>query len=118
MDDYEQAALDDAIIEDTCRCDLCGSSFVLGGNDHVIVTLEGPVQGFSSKLGGQLVLCVECAAKVHGEFRGVLDLAGVCEHGVNDGEHCADCNREYKRAAREHGLSPDAGPGAEGGNDA
>ena len=26
---------------------------------------------------------------------------GKCEHGVEDGEYCEPCNREYKRAAAE-----------------
>lgn len=27
-----------------------------------------------------------------------------CEHGIRDGEYCAACNREYKRAARANGY--------------
>lgn len=117
MDDYDQAALDDAIIEDTCHCDLCGSSFVLGGNDHVIVTLEGPAQRVHGTLGAQLKLCVECSSLVYRGHKEILDLAGICEHGVNDGEYCEDCNREYKRARLESG-DDDAQPGREGATDA
>jgi hypothetical protein len=28
-----------------------------------------------------------------------------CEHGVPEGDWCEPCNKEYKRAAREHGLA-------------
>lgn len=27
---------------------------------------------------------------------------GQCEHGVQDGDWCEPCNREYKLASREH----------------
>ncbi len=30
-------------------------------------------------------------------------IADVCEHGIEDGEWCPDCNREYKEARRANG---------------
>jgi hypothetical protein len=100
--------LDDAIIEDTCHCDFCGSSFVLGGSpDYVIIDLDrpGPYHG---TLGPQLKLCVECAGRVHDAYRENLRSAGVCEHGEADGDYCGPCNAEYKRARRENGIDDDA----------
>lgn len=101
--------LDDAIIEDTCHCDLCGGSFVLGGDgEYVIVdTLDfRPGRPDRGALGGQLTLCEDCARRVHDAYRENLREAGICEHGTSDGEYCEDCNREYKRARRnaEEGL--------------
>jgi hypothetical protein len=70
--------LADAIIEDTCHCDLCGGSFVLGsGSDYVIVDLpagpNGAARGlFGSKLGVQLVLCIECAGLVVKAYKEAL----------------------------------------------
>lgn len=29
-----------------------------------------------------------------------------CEHGIAEGDWCEPCNKEYKRAAREHGYAP------------
>ena len=28
-----------------------------------------------------------------------------CEHGITEGDWCEPCNKEYKRAAKEHGLA-------------
>jgi hypothetical protein len=30
--------------------------------------------------------------------------AEFCEHGIDEWEYCPECNREYKRAAREAGY--------------
>lgn len=118
--------LDDAIIEDTCRCQCCNMLFVLGGNDDVLVEVPGPDTPciFCGGSGGgedpatrcracdgsgavptvnQLSLCVECAKAVHDAYQTLLRDAGVCEHGVNDGEWCEECNRDYKEAAKLYG---------------
>lgn len=96
MDDLTD--LDDAIIEDTFHCDLCGGRMVLGGNDcHVIIDAE-TISPSMGHMGGQLKLCECCSQRVHDAYRGNLRDAGICEHGINDGEFCEDCNREYKRA--------------------
>ena len=99
QDDYvSQEDLDDAILSDTCHCDLCGGSFVLGGAaDYVIV--DSPANDPShTKLGGQLKLCDPCAGLVVTAFREMLREAGICEHGTEDGDYCEECNEEYKRA--------------------
>jgi hypothetical protein len=31
-------------------------------------------------------------------------VPGICEHGIMEGDWCEPCNKEYKRAAREHGY--------------
>jgi hypothetical protein len=65
-ENYEptQEELDDAIVEDTCHCDVCGASFVLGGpDDHVLIEIP--------QIGGTVAtgkFCVECAEKIHEEF--------------------------------------------------
>jgi hypothetical protein len=90
--------LTDAIIEDTCHCDLCGRPFLLGaGSDYVIIDVDGPGTTFG-RIGPQLKLCCFCAKLVHDAYRENLHEAGICAHGVNDGDWCEDCNAEYKRA--------------------
>lgn len=37
---------------------------------------------------------------------------GHCEHGIQDGEYCEPCNREYKRAAIENGFDSEAAEAA------
>lgn len=101
MDDLE-----DAIIEDTVHCDLCGFPWVLGGNDGGVI-IDAYTSGPSGNLG-QLKLCEGCSQRVHDAYRENLREAGICDHGVNDGEYCEECNREYKRARREAGAE-DAG---------
>jgi hypothetical protein len=106
MDEPTIDDLTDAIIEDTCHCDFCGGPFVLGnGHDHVILDLPAEMPGLGSrKLGPQLKLCIECAALVVKEYERICRDAGVCSHGVAEGEYCEDCNREYKRARQENGI--------------
>lgn len=103
--------LDDAIIEDTCHCDLCSASFVLGGNDYVIIdSLLDPHRAYvETKLQGQLKLCGECALRVHEAVKEMLAYGGICEHGVPDAPnaYCAECNKEYKRARRQNGIDSD-----------
>ena len=98
--------LDDAIIEDTVHCDLCGASWVLGGNaDGICVTLpmlelqrEFPV----GRRGAQLKLCVACAAFVATTLEAELSCRDVCEHGVLCGDWCEPCNRAYLKAREEN----------------
>ncbi len=92
----------DAVIEDTVHCDLCGGSWVLGGNDGgVILDHEGIYTG-PVRLGCQLKLCEHCSQRVHDAYRENLREACICEHGINDGEYCGECNGEYKRARGEN----------------
>lgn len=72
MDDYELTALDDSIIEDTCVCQCCGASFVLGGNDDVIVEVPQ-----NNGRVAQLVLCITCAKSVHDLYRQQCEECGV-----------------------------------------
>lgn len=102
-EDHELSDLEDAIIEDTCHCDLCGGSFLVSDNGPVIVTITAQESPTSGALGGQLKLCEHCSQRVHDAYRENLRQAGICEHGVNDGDWCEDCNREYKRARGEAG---------------
>lgn len=94
MDEHEvtQDDLDDAIVEDTCHCDLCGSPFLVGDNGPVIV--DGEAHGSLV----QIKFCEHCASKVHDAYRENLRYACICEHGVADGEFCEECSKEYKRA--------------------
>jgi hypothetical protein len=98
-DEYELSDLDDAIVEDTCHCGICGARFTLGGNDYVI--LDGSETHFRPEFNGGL--CIGCAEAVHKAYLEALREMCVCEHGLSDGEYCPDCNRAYKEAARRHG---------------
>lgn len=93
-DDYN------AEIEDTVRCQNCHCQMTLGGNDHVIVEVPNPLY---PQVVNQIVLCIECAAAVHDAYLQACRDAGVCEHGVNDGEWCEDCLKAYKAARKEYG---------------
>lgn len=93
-DEPTQEGLDDATVEDTVHCCVCGASFTLGGNDGVC--LDGAEVRFRPECNG--AFCVECARLVHNAYREALRQAGVCEHGVADGDWCPDCSREYRRA--------------------
>lgn len=107
-DEPTQDELDDAILEDTCHCDLCGGSFVLGSSPDYVIVDNGISTGGFGRLGGQLKLCIHCAGKVHDGYREALSSAGICEHGLPDTEHCEDCQKEYKRARKENGIDDDA----------
>lgn len=102
--DYELEALEDAIIEDTVHCDLCGASWVLGWcEDGLCVTLPRGRGMTSGELYGmsQLKLCNDCATFValsYDKWRGQMD---TCEHGIITGEWCEPCNEAYKRAREE-----------------
>jgi hypothetical protein len=92
--------LDDAIIEDTVHCCICGGSFVLGGNDGIV--LDGAEVRLQPDCGSSM--CIECAAMIHRLYEDYLREACVCEHGVADGDYCEPCNLEYKRArGAQHG---------------
>jgi len=85
--------LTDAIIEDSFPCKLCGQTICCGGNDCLI----------SERGWG---ICVECAAEAARLYEESLRDAGLCEHGVNDGDWCPECSAEYKRAAKVYGKEP------------
>ena len=107
-DQVSQEDLDDAIIEDTCHCDLCGGSFVLGGAADYVIVDSPAIDPSHTKLGGQLKLCDPCAGLVVTAFREMLREAGICEHGTEDGDYCEECSAEYKRARGENGLDAEA----------
>jgi len=101
-DDYDELA--DAIVEDTVHCDLCGSSWVLGGcEDGVVITPPRRSHDNECWPGGiaQLKLCGDCALFVKLTIEQWQREQDVCEHGILAGEWCEPCNREYKRAAAE-----------------
>lgn len=107
-DDISQEEMDDAIIKDTVHCDLCGASWILGGNaDGICVNLpQLSVANFSSfvgKVGGQLSLCMDCAAMVARTYEAEIKDGDICEHGVLCGDWCAPCNAEYRRAREADG---------------
>ena len=95
-----QEEYDDAVIEDTTHCDLCDRVLRCGDNDCLI-----------SESGW--AICVQCAEEAAQLYEQALQDAGVCEHGVNDGDYCAACNRAYKAAAADpaNGISPEEGSG-------
>ena len=80
----------DAEVEDTIHCHLCRFRTTCGSTDF-IVTATGHC------------VCIECAKEITRLYREDLVEAGLCEHGVNDGDYCPECNAEYHRARREHG---------------
>jgi len=105
---------DDAIIEDTVRCHLCGASWALGGSDADGFLVELPATTIGSvgyQAGGTLCICIECAHAVWEGYTKALRDACICPHGVADGDWCGPCNAEYKRARTAAGL---AGAGEEG----
>lgn len=95
--------MDDAIIEDTVHCSCCGCSFMLGGNDYVL--LDGADIRFRDGCSG--AFCVECAAAVHKAYGELLREMGICEHGIEEGDWCESCNAEYKRARKGDGIVED-----------
>lgn len=112
IDDYtdpdEIDQLDDAIVEDTVHCQLCGGSWVLGtrGDGVILTKLAGddvPYQIAS----GQLLLCIDCAFFAARTLDQLIAESDQCEHGVLMGEWCEPCNESY-RSAR---LDPESGNG-------
>ncbi len=75
----EPTDLDDARVSDTCHCDCCGKSFVLGDSDYVIVEVpyRGMPEMYDNKDTGQLALCEDCAKAVHDEYRNLCLEIGV-----------------------------------------
>jgi hypothetical protein len=75
-DDFvEISDLDDAVIEDTVHCRMCGGAMRCGGDDCVITEQDDGSAG-----GGpvdQLVLCVWCAKAVHDRYREFCEESGV-----------------------------------------
>lgn len=96
--------MDDDIPAETCFCCICAAPCGLGRNESV--SLDGAKVSLRPECNG--TLCIECAQLVHDEYRECLRHAGVCEHGVAEGDWCPDCNRAYKEAARrfeeQHGC--------------
>lgn len=86
---YRTAADD----EDTVHCNLCNASMLCGDADCLISD-----KGFC--------LCIICAEKVEKLYRQAIRDLGICEHGINDGDWCEDCNAQYKAAAAlpENGI--------------
>jgi hypothetical protein len=104
-DEPTQAELDDATVEDTVHCDLCGAPWVLGGHgDGIIVQ---PTQATWWALGGQLKLCTDCAVYVSRVLRDELAERDVCEHGVLCGDWCEPCNAAHKQALIDNGVGGD-----------
>lgn len=99
-DEPTQADVDDAIIEDTVHCDFCGAAWTLGGReDGICVNLpQAHPSPLTTKLGGQLKLCIDCSLFVGLTLKQNLMEADVCEHGVTSGDWCERCNRHYKEA--------------------
>jgi len=100
-DFVELTALEDAIIEDTTRCQCCDCLLVLGDSDCLVVEVpqhNGTVASF--------VLCHVCAVAVHNAYRDWLSEAGICEHGVADGNYCPDCREEHRQTRIAHGDEP------------
>lgn len=67
----DMTELDDAIIEDTVHCTVCGAPFVLGDNDpYVIIEPPDPL-----RIGcNQVKLCAECAEEAADSF---IEAGGV-----------------------------------------
>jgi hypothetical protein len=95
-DDYELSPLEDATIEDTVFCGVCGCQMTLGGNEAVV--LDGSKVRFRPEFTG--CVCIGCAGEVHRAYEASCDDAGLCVHGGDDDGRCSECNREWK----ERGL--------------
>jgi hypothetical protein len=89
-DQPTQEEFDNAVIEDTVHCDVCKVATVLGGNDGVVLERGGFV-------------CIECAAEIHKAYQEHLENAGICEHGVTDGDWCEPCRDAYRQARVDNG---------------
>lgn len=89
-----QEEYDDAVSEDTTHCELCQRAILCGDNDCL-----------SPESGGWAV-CVQCAEVVSKLYRQALESAGVCEHGVPEGEWCGPCNKDYKAALTDEENNP------------
>jgi hypothetical protein len=96
----DMSDLDDAIVEDTIHCTCCGYPFTLGASEPYVI-IDPPRS--DPPFNEQVKLCGGCAEKVAKAYQDALRDAGVCGHGVADGEYCEPCNKEYKRARKESG---------------
>lgn len=72
--------------EKTVGCRVCGASYCADGLCGLFV--EAPCAN----------ICVECAHAISVEYQRLCEDASVCRHGVDEGDWCEDCNREYKTA--------------------
>ena len=102
LDEPTQEEYEDAVIEDTIHCTLCGFPWVLGGyGDGIVVTClkrpqDPPINGLN-----QLKLCMDCAALVARTYEQEIARSDICEHGVLCGEWCEPCNRAYREARED-----------------
>ncbi len=90
-DDYHPTDLEDAIIEDTVHCCVCGLRMTLG-NDLVVI--DGAKVKFAPGSNG--VFCGACAQLVHEAYLESCEDAGLCEHGNDDDLTCEACLEKYK----------------------
>ena len=97
-DDCELTDLDDAIIEDTVHCCVCGCSFLCGGNDGVFIDAAK----VKLRPGCNGAFCIQCAAEIFAEYKKALDEMSVCEHGITDGNWCPECRKEYAEAQKRY----------------
>lgn len=100
---FEPDDLDDAIIEDTVHCDLCGRSWVLGGSgDGIFPTLpaDHPSPDFADGCT-QLKLCLDCAAFVARTYEQEARELDACPHGVITGDWCQTCHEVFRSQKEE-----------------
>lgn len=93
----DPTVLADESMDELIPCDLCYVYFSIVGSKGIVVELQ-QVQGVA-----QAKFCVHCAGLIAQAYREALSEAGVCEHGASEGDYCEECNRESKRARKEHG---------------
>jgi hypothetical protein len=79
--------------KDTSPCRLCNRSLQLDAPDVVFVPWPGETYRGA-------VLCLACAGATARAYQVALLAADLCEHGVQAGEWCPECNRDYREAVR------------------
>lgn len=67
MDELDE--LDDAIIEDTVHCTVCGADWVLGGDEeYMILDPPGDLMEAYHRCCEQVKLCPKCVSKIRSDL--------------------------------------------------
>jgi len=90
-------------VGDTVHCDLCGAPWDLVLGDGIVLNAQS--QNTLYGLPAQIKLCVDCAIQAAKATELMMHETDRCEHGVTVGDWCEPCNKAYKEARIENGLT-------------
>lgn len=86
---------------DIVHCTLCGCLVDLCIDCIVVEAHLREGQHFNDPdfMGcGQIKLCPSCASACTTAINAHYHESGICEHGIREGDWCAECNAAYKMA--------------------